>query len=231
MAIEQPVHGNFLSALTSPSVGLGGWADEGLWSRSGNSHVMRSCQRLHRAPGKNRSSDLGSHQEAARTAQQDRHDRVRGRGRRAPATRLGFDHGWLRLNPTFLNLRAPALLFDHRLLTEASSARPRTIRQSPRLPLPDTPSSSRFIPAPGPVSGPFGGTCGRGIAEAQCSVGTVGASIPGVARDCRPADRATAAWARLGQGWHLQGLRAGRSKRDCSGCPRTMRCRIRTRGR
>jgi hypothetical protein len=28
------------------------------------------------------------------------------------SARLGFDHGWLRLNPTFLNLRCPGLLVD-----------------------------------------------------------------------------------------------------------------------
>jgi hypothetical protein len=52
---------------------------------------------------------------------------------------LGFDHGWLCLNPTFLNLHLPVLIVDQRLLPEPTplGLEPFGTR-NPLLPLPDT---------------------------------------------------------------------------------------------
>src|SRR3954447_13860323 len=53
--------------------------------------------------------------------------------------RLGFDHGWLCLNRTFLNLQLPVLLVDHRLLPDRTplGLEPFCTR-NPRRPLPET---------------------------------------------------------------------------------------------
>ena len=53
--------------------------------------------------------------------------------------RLGFDHGWLCLNPTFLNLQLPVLIVDHRLLPDPTlfGLEPFGTR-NPRRPLPET---------------------------------------------------------------------------------------------
>jgi hypothetical protein len=53
--------------------------------------------------------------------------------------RFGFDHGWLCLNPTFLNLQLPVLIIDHRLLPEPGvlGLEPFGSR-NPLQPLPDT---------------------------------------------------------------------------------------------
>lgn len=53
--------------------------------------------------------------------------------------RVGFDHGWLCLSPTFLNLRLPVLLVDRRLLPDPTllGLEPFGSR-NPRLPLPTT---------------------------------------------------------------------------------------------
>ena len=53
--------------------------------------------------------------------------------------RLGFDHGWLCLSPSFLNLQRPVLLVDRRLLPDPTllGLEPFGIRD-PLLPLPST---------------------------------------------------------------------------------------------
>ena len=57
----------------------------------------------------------------------------------AAVARVGFDHGWLCLPPTFLNLGLPVLLVDRRLLPdpELLGLEPFGSRD-PRLPLPST---------------------------------------------------------------------------------------------
>ncbi|GAA3612615.1 hypothetical protein [Microlunatus ginsengisoli] len=63
------------------------------------------------------------------------------RTRRRPVqvARFGFDHGWLCLNPTFLNLQLPVLIIDHHLLPEPEllGLEPFGSR-NPVQPLPDT---------------------------------------------------------------------------------------------
>lgn len=53
--------------------------------------------------------------------------------------RLGFDHGWLCLSPSFLNLQLPVLIVDRRLLPDPTllGLEPFGSR-NPRLPLPIT---------------------------------------------------------------------------------------------
>lgn len=53
--------------------------------------------------------------------------------------RFGFDHGWLCLSPTFLNLQLPVLIIDHRLLPEPGllGLEPFGTR-NPARPLPNT---------------------------------------------------------------------------------------------
>src|SRR6476619_3974078 len=53
--------------------------------------------------------------------------------------RFGFDHGWYCLNPTFLNLKLPVLIVDHRLLPDPTllGLEPFGTR-NPRRPLPET---------------------------------------------------------------------------------------------
>jgi hypothetical protein len=55
----------------------------------------------------------------------------------AAVARVGFDHGWLCLSPTFLNLQLPVLVVDRRLLPEPTllGLEPFGSRD-PRLPLP-----------------------------------------------------------------------------------------------
>ncbi len=70
----------------------------------------------------------------------------------APAVRvarLGFDHGWLHLPPTFLNLGVPVLLVDHRLLPEADrlGLEPFGTR-NPHRPLPHTLLVAELHPGP-----------------------------------------------------------------------------------
>ena len=57
----------------------------------------------------------------------------------AAVARVGFDHGWLCLPPTFLNLQLPVLVVDQRLLPDPSllGLEPFGSRD-PRLPLPTT---------------------------------------------------------------------------------------------
>ena len=57
----------------------------------------------------------------------------------AAVARVGFDHGWLCLSPTFLNLQLPVLLVDRRLLPDPAllGLEPFGSRD-PRLPLPTT---------------------------------------------------------------------------------------------
>ena len=57
----------------------------------------------------------------------------------AAVARLGFDHGWLCLSPSFLNLQLPVLLVDRRLLPDPAllGLEPFGSRD-PRLPLPTT---------------------------------------------------------------------------------------------
>lgn len=53
--------------------------------------------------------------------------------------RFGFDHGWLCLAPTFLDLQRPVLLVDHRLLPDPSSLGLEPFgSRDPHLPLPTT---------------------------------------------------------------------------------------------
>ena len=53
--------------------------------------------------------------------------------------RLGFDHGWLILSPTFLNLGAPTLLLDAALVGDGLSLGLETFgTRDPRQPLPIT---------------------------------------------------------------------------------------------
>jgi hypothetical protein len=53
--------------------------------------------------------------------------------------RLGFDHGWLCLSPSFLNLQLPVLLVDHRLLPDPARLGLEPFgSRDPRLPLPTT---------------------------------------------------------------------------------------------
>src|SRR5688572_255214 len=57
----------------------------------------------------------------------------------AAVARVGFDHGWLCLSPTFLNLQLPVLLVDRRLLPDPVllGLEPFGSR-NPRRPLPTT---------------------------------------------------------------------------------------------
>ena len=57
----------------------------------------------------------------------------------AAVARVGFDHGWLCLSPTFLNLQLPVLLVDRRLLPDPAllGLEPFGSR-NPRLPFPTT---------------------------------------------------------------------------------------------
>ena len=57
----------------------------------------------------------------------------------AAVARVGFDHGWLCLPPTFLNLQLPVLVIDRRLLPDPVllGLEPFGSRD-PRLPLPTT---------------------------------------------------------------------------------------------
>ena len=57
----------------------------------------------------------------------------------AAVARVGFDHGWLCLSPSFLNLQLPVLLVDRRLLPDPAllGLEPFGSRD-PRLPLPTT---------------------------------------------------------------------------------------------
>ena len=53
--------------------------------------------------------------------------------------RLGFDHGWLCLPPTFLNLQLPVLVVDWRLLPDPALLGLEPLgSRDPRLPLPTT---------------------------------------------------------------------------------------------
>jgi hypothetical protein len=52
---------------------------------------------------------------------------------------LGFDHGWLCLSPSFLNLQLPVLLVDRRLLPDPTQLGLDPFgSRDPRLPLPTT---------------------------------------------------------------------------------------------
>src|SRR6478735_306556 len=53
--------------------------------------------------------------------------------------RLGFDHGWLCVGRTFLNIQLPVLIVDHRLLPDPTllGLEPFGTR-NPRRPLPET---------------------------------------------------------------------------------------------
>ena len=54
-------------------------------------------------------------------------------------SRVGFDHGWLCLSPTFLNFQRPVLLVDHRLLPDPASLGLQPFgSRNPRQPLPTT---------------------------------------------------------------------------------------------
>ncbi len=57
----------------------------------------------------------------------------------AAVARVGFDHGWLCLSPSFLNLQLPVLMIDRRLLPDPAllGLEPFGSRD-PRLPLPTT---------------------------------------------------------------------------------------------
>lgn len=53
--------------------------------------------------------------------------------------RVGFDHGWLCLSPSFLNLQLPVLLVDRRLLPDPTPLGLEPFgSRNPRLPLPNT---------------------------------------------------------------------------------------------
>ena len=67
-----------------------------------------------------------------------------------PITRVGFDHGWLLLGPTFLNLGVPLLLVDQTFLPDTASLGLEVFgTRNPATPLPAAPlqveRSGRFI--------------------------------------------------------------------------------------
>lgn len=67
-----------------------------------------------------------------------------------PITRVGFDHGWLLLGPTFLNLGIPLLLIDKAFVPDTTSLGLEEFgTRNPATPLPVAPlqveRSGRFI--------------------------------------------------------------------------------------
>lgn len=66
-----------------------------------------------------------------------------------PVTRVGYDHGWHLLGPTFLNLGVPMLVVDKAFLDPAAYGLEPFGTRNPHTPLPQTPllieRSGRFI--------------------------------------------------------------------------------------
>ena len=66
-----------------------------------------------------------------------------------PVTRVGYDHGWHLLGPTFLNLGVPMLVVDKAFLDPAAYGLEPFGTRDPRTPLPRTPllveCSGRFV--------------------------------------------------------------------------------------
>ena len=66
-----------------------------------------------------------------------------------PVTRVGYDHGWHLLGPTFLNLGVPMLVVDKAFIDPRAYGLETFGTRDPRMPLPRTPllveHSGRFV--------------------------------------------------------------------------------------
>ena len=66
-----------------------------------------------------------------------------------PVTRVGYDHGWHLLGPTFLNLGMPILIVDKAFLDPTAYGLEPFGTRNPRTPLPQSPllieRSGRFV--------------------------------------------------------------------------------------